>query len=144
MTARRPAVRVGGRWGVLSAGDSLAGIPGGVQAVFDGGGGVVAVGAYCDIRVPYAFLLNKVTVLADVAGSLVVDVRVGSFAAYPPTGADSIVAAAPPSLAGTNKSEDTALTGWTKQVAAGAVMRFVVTACSGIGRATLILEGVRN
>lgn len=144
MTARRPIVSVAGSLRQLPPGDTLVGLLGCCQAVFDGGGADVTVGAACEVRVPYAMQLTRVTVLGDAAGSITVDVRVDTFANYPPSAGDSIVGAAPPQLSAAASSEDSTLSGWTVQIAAGSVVRFVVTACSGIRRATVLLDGVRN
>lgn len=128
----------------ISASGGGGSVVGACQAAFDGGGSDVAVGSACEIRMPYAMTISKVTVLGDAAGSISVDVRVDSLANYPPLAGDSIVGASPPQLSGSASSEDSTLSGWTTAIAAGSVLRFVVSACSGIGRATVILEGVRS
>lgn len=128
----------------ISASGGGGSVVGACQAAFDGGGSDVAVGSACDIRMPYAMTISKVTVLGDAAGSISVDVRVDSLANYPPLAGDSIVGASPPQLSGSASSEDSTLSGWTTAIAAGSVLRFVVSACSGIGRATVIIEGVRS
>jgi hypothetical protein len=58
---------------------------------------------------------------------------------YPPTNADTICAAAPPTIAAANKSIDTTLTGWTTALAAGTTLRFNVESVSLIERLALIL-----
>ena len=113
-------------------------------AVFDGGGADIAVGSQCDIRVPYGCTLTKVSLLGDVAGNLAIDIRVASYASYPPVGADSIVGTNKPALVTADKFEDAALTGWTVAVPSGAVVRFNVESCTGIKRATILIEGVRT
>lgn len=128
----------------ISASGGGGSVVGACQAAFDGGGSDVAVGSACEIRMPYAMTISKVTVLGDAAGSISVDVRVDSLANYPPLAGDSIVGASPPQLSGSASSEDSTLSGWTTAIAAGSVLRFVVSACSGIGRATVIIEGVRS
>ena len=112
-------------------------------AVFDGGGDVIAVGAQCDVRVPYGCTITKVSLLADQVGSIVVDVWADIYANYPPTAGDSITAAAKPTISAGNKSEDATLAGWSTSIASGTVIRFNVNSCSGIERATILLEGVR-
>ncbi|WP_325435620.1 hypothetical protein [Pseudomonas nitroreducens] len=115
-----------------------------VGASFDGGGAAVAVGSACEVTLPYGMTLAAATVLGDAAGSIALDVQVVALASYPPTGANSIVGSAPPGLAGAISSQDTTLSGWSRSLPAGSVVRFVVTSCSGIGRATITLEGVRT
>lgn len=144
MTARQPLVRKNGRIQQLPAGDTLAGLRANFGCTFDGGGAGVAVGSACDIRLPYACTLDKLSLVSDTTGSIVIDVRVDTFANYPPTDADSIAAAAKPTLATSNKTEDSTLAGWSKDIALGSVVRFVVESSSGIGRVTLALEGTRT
>ena len=150
MVARRPIVSVDGRRRQLPAGDTLAGLPAAsmvssIQATFDGGGSAITVGAECDVRLPYDMELARVTVLGDAAGSITVDVRVAAnLASYPPYAVDSIVAATPPRLVSAVSSEDSSLTGWTTSLTAGSVVRFVVTACSGVNRAVVNVEGVKG
>ena len=139
----RPLVRAGGRTRQLPLGEVLTGIPGGCQAVFDGAGQPIAVGARCEVRVPYGMRLVRATVLGDAPGQLQVDVRVAPLVAYPPGGADSIVGAAYPSLAGASSSEDIGLSGWSTTVPANSVVQFVIVACADVGRATVILDGER-
>lgn len=117
---------------------------GALGATFDGGGATITVGSACEVVLPYSMTLSAATFLADAVGSMTIDVRVVALESYPPSAGNSIVGAAPPSLASANKSRDTTLSGWATSLPAGSVVRFVVTACSGIGRATITLEGVRN
>ncbi len=112
-------------------------------ATFDGGNVDIAPGAYCDIRVPYGCTITKASLLTDEIGSIVVDVRVVPFVAFPPLGSDSIVGANPPQVLGGNKWEDSVLSGWSADISSGAVVRFHVLVCTGVTRATVLLEGVR-
>lgn len=113
-------------------------------ATFDGGGADIAVGSQCDVFVPYAFTISRVTLLGDAAGSMVIDVWRDTYGNYPPTLADAITASAKPTLTGANKSQDATLTGWTTAVAAGTTLRFNVDVCVGIKRATILIEGVKT
>ena len=113
-------------------------------ATFDGGNADIAPGAFCDVRVPYPCTLTRASVLAVPAGSLTIDVRAAPFISFPPTGADSIVGTAPPGVSAASTYEDPALEDWEANVAAGSVIRFFVTACNGVRRATILLEGIRE
>jgi len=53
------------------------------------------------------------------AGSIVVDIWSDTFSNYPPTVADTICAAAKPTITAAVKSADTTLTGWTKELSRG-------------------------
>lgn len=109
----------------------------------DGGGTAIEVGAQCDVQLPYAMTITRAAVLADAAGSIVVDVWADTLGNFPPDVSDSICAATPPSLSGAASGEDTTLVGWTVTLAAGTVLRFNVNSCSGIERATVLIEGIR-
>ena len=112
--------------------------------VIDGGGSVITTGVKGFIRVPRACTITKVTVLSTDAaassGSIVVDIWKDIYANYPPTDADSITAAAPPTLSSATKSEDSTLTGWTKSVSAGDVLGFNVDSATTVTRVLVLLE----
>ena len=110
-----------------------------IGASFDGQGAPIAVDTYCDIYVPFACTVTGVAMLADQTGSIVVDVWKDTYANYPPTNADTICAAAPPTISSATKSLDTTLTGWTTAIAAGTTLRFNVESCSLIERLALVL-----
>lgn len=86
----------------------------------------VATGVFADVRVPFACTITAVTVLADVAGSLVVDIWKDTLANYPPTVADSICGSNKPTLSAARTYEDTSVTGWTTSISAGDCLRFNV------------------
>ena len=139
-------------WNDLIARSALQGDPGPPgpssscfpTASFDGGLGDIAVGAACDLFVPFGFTIDRATLLGDAAGTLQVDIRVVSYAAHPPGPTHTICGGSPPTLASTNRAQDSTLTGWTTVIAAGSVMRFIVTASAGVKRATLVLDGSRS
>lgn len=115
-----------------------------VGATFDGGGADILTGSQCDVFVPYAFTITKVTLLADAVGSIVIDIWKDTYGNYPPTVADKITASAPPTLSSASKGQDATLTGWTKPVAASSTLRFNVNSCTGIKRCQILIEGVRT
>ena len=124
----------------LPSGDVLAGVARVIACVFDGNGAALAVGAKAYVRIPQAGTITKVTMLADVSGSAVVDVWKDTYANYPPTVADSIAASAKPTISGALKSEDATLTGWTLSIAAGDVIAFNLDSCTTITRLTVEIE----
>jgi hypothetical protein len=111
-----------------------------IPVTFNGMLGVIEVGAYARWRAPAAGTITKSTLLADVSGSIVVDVYKDTYANYPPMNADSITASAPPTISSATKAEDATLTGWTTSFAAGDVLIFQVESCSTITHATLLLD----
>jgi hypothetical protein len=83
--------------------------------------------------------------LADQSGSVVIDIWKDTYANFPPTDADSITSATPPTIPATNqKAEDTSLTNWTKTFAKGDILGFNVDSATTIKQATLSLSGYKT
>jgi hypothetical protein len=115
-----------------------------IGILIDGGGTAILTGVKGDLYIPFACTITAVTMLADTSGSIVVDIWKDTYANYPPTVADTITAAAKPTISSAVKSQDTTLTGWTTAIAAGSILRFNVDSVSGISRVTLALTVVSS
>lgn len=111
-----------------------------IELIIDGGGLVIATGVKADIELGYAATITKWTLLADQSGSIVVNIWKDTFANYPPTVADKITAAAPPTITTATKGQSSTLTGWTTAITAGDTLRFNVDSVTSIQRVTLALE----
>jgi len=111
-----------------------------VGITIDGGGSAITTGVKGFIEVPFAGTITQATVLLDQSGSIVIDVWKDVYANYPPTDADSITAAAPPTVTTATNSQDSTLTGWTTSVAAGDILGFNVDSITTATRATLVLK----
>jgi microcompartment protein CcmL/EutN len=81
-------------------------------------------------------------IIADQSGSIIFDVKKGTFAAYPT--AASVVAAAPPTLTTARTASSTSLTGWTVAFSAGDVFQFDVSSASTVTKVSLILKVRRS
>lgn len=90
------------------------------------------------LPVPFACSLLEWTLVADITGSLVVDVLHSTFAAFPPV--TSIVGAAPPNINNSNKGRSAVLTGWTPAIGAGDILGISVVSATDIVLATLTLK----
>ena len=110
-------------------------------AVFDGGGSVLTVGTTVDVIIPVAMTITSWTMLADVSGSAVVDLWKDTYANYPPTVADTITAAAIPTITTAIKNTSSTLTGWTTAISAGDIIRFNVNSATTITRLTISIQG---
>jgi hypothetical protein len=134
---------VGGNFSIAIDMDELDDIIGGptvgVIAVFDGSGAVIPVSTQLDIPVPFDCHIEECAMYAAQAGSIVIDIWKDIHGSFPPTLADSITAAAKPTIAAADKSLDTTLTGWTRSITAGDILRFNVDSASTIKRVTLEL-----
>lgn len=105
----------------------------------DGGGAVITTGVKGFSSVPASGTIIRARMLADQSGSAVINVWKDVFANYPPTVADKITAAAPPTLTAQDHSEDVTLTGWTTSVTVGDVIGFNVDSATTVQRVTLEL-----
>lgn len=105
----------------------------------DGGGSAITTGVKGFSSVPVSGTIVRARMMADQSGSAVIDVWKDIFANYPPTVADTITAAAKPTLSTQDHSDDTTLTGWTTAVTAGDVLGFKVDSATTVTRVTLEL-----
>lgn len=103
-------------------------------------GSPISTGIKGDIVVPYAGTIQRVSLLADQSGDIVVDIWKDTYANYPPVVGDSITASAKPTLSSATKYEDATLTGWTTAVAAGDILRFNVDSAATVTRVQVTLD----
>jgi hypothetical protein len=123
----------------LGAGSAGTGAVGTLEFLIDGVGAPVTTGVKGDMRVDFACTVTGWALMADQAGSVVVDVWKDALINFPPTVADSITASAKPALAGADHASSTTLTGWVTTVNAGDVFRFNVSSAATVQRVTLAL-----
>lgn len=116
----------------------------GITFIIDGGGSAITTGEKGHLEIPFNCTIQRVTLLADQDGSIVVDIWKKAYAGFPPTDADSITAATPPTISGAKKSQDSALTGWTKAISAGDILAFNVDSCATVTRVTISLKAVKT
>jgi hypothetical protein len=113
--------------------------------IIGNGAATVTTGVKGWLEVPYACTLTSIRLFADAAGAIVIDIWKDTYANFPPTDADSITSATPPTIPATNqKAEDTSLTNWTKTFAKGDILGFNVDSATTIKQATLSLNGYKT
>lgn len=117
---------------------------GAVNLVFGDGVNPLTTGQKGHLRWPMAGTLLRASLMADQVGSIVIDIWKDTWANFPPTVADTITAAAKPTLASAQKAEDTTLTGWTKTFVDGDVYAFNVDSVATVTRVTLELKYERT
>jgi hypothetical protein len=117
-----------------------------IEFAIDGGGAELATGEYSNIniKIPWNCYIVGAYAYADQSGSVVVDLWNDTHANYPPTVGDSIVASAPITISTADKSEDLTLTGWTRQLTRGDIMRPNVNSVTTIEAVTIALMVVKN
>jgi len=111
-----------------------------ITFIIDGGGSAITTGIKGALEIPFACTINRVTLLADQSGSIVIDIWKQAYADYPPEDAQSIVSAAPPTLSSAAKSQDSTLTDWTTAIAAGDCLIFNVDSIATCTWVTLSLK----
>lgn len=90
-----------------------------IEVLIGDGVGDLTVGVTAYFEVPNNFTLQRVTLVANTSGCIVLDVWKDTYANFPPTVADTITASAKPTLTSAQKYQDTTLTGWTTSWAKG-------------------------
>ncbi len=108
--------------------------------IIDGGGQVITTGVKGYLRVPFPCVIDRVTLTADQAGSIQVDVWKSAYADFPPTDAGSITGGHEPNITGSSKSEDATLTGWNTSLSEGDILAFNVDSAATITRLTVNLH----
>jgi hypothetical protein len=117
---------------------------GGVDIIIDGGGAVITTGVKVDLETKYAGTIASWTLLADQSGSIVIDLWKDTYANFAPTVADTITAAAKPTLAAAIKNQSSTLTGWTTSFARGDIIRVNVDSVGTVTRVVLGLTFQRT
>lgn len=112
-----------------------------LQIIIDGGGSAITSGEkYVGVRIPWNCTILGWYLVADQSGSIQIDLQVDTFANFPPTVADTIVASAPPALSAAQTDSDTTLTGWTTALAEGDWMRVYVDSATTVEWVNLVIE----
>jgi len=115
--------------------------------IIDGGGSAITTGQKGHLEIPFACTLSAWTLMADVAGAIVIDIWKDTYANFPPTDADAMPGAGKePTIAATNqKAQDTDISDWTTvAITAGDILAFNVDSCTTITRVTLSLKAVKT
>ena len=107
----------------------------------DGGGIELTTGIKGYIAIPYNCTITGWVALADISGSIKIDVWKDVYANYPPDDTDSITNGHEPEITTATKAEDSDLGDWSSvTVTAGDVIGFSVDSITDITRLTLILQ----
>jgi hypothetical protein len=114
--------------------------PGVINFVIDGGGSAITTGFKGVAMVPFDCTIDRVDVLGNASGSIVVDIWRDTYANHPPVDADSITASAPATLSSAVKSRDSTLTGWTKQLNEDDILAFNVDSAATVTSVTVSLK----
>lgn len=112
-----------------------------LEFIIDGGGSAITTGQKGHLEVPFNCIVNGWTVVADVAGAIVVDIWKDTYANFPPTVADTIAGSELPTLVATNqKNQDLSLTTWTIALTKGDIIAFNVNSITTCQRVNISLR----
>ena len=112
----------------------------GIPFIIDGGGSAITTGQKGHLEIPFACTITGWTILADQAGSCVIDLWKDSYANFPPTVADTIAGTEKPTLAAVQKNQDLTLSTWTTAVTAGDILAYNVDSASTVQRVLVALR----
>jgi hypothetical protein len=118
-----------------------------IEASFDGGGSALVADAYLTIEIPCDCTLQRVTMIADVSGSVGIWIGYCTYAnyiAFPSGDFTSLSGATFPtpslSISSAVKNQNTSLGGWTTSLIAGDILGFIIPAnATTIDRLTVSL-----
>ena len=116
----------------------------GIIFIIDGIGSAITTGEKGHLEIPFNCTIQQVTMAADQTGSIVVDIWKDTYANFPPTNADSITNATPPTITTALKSQDSTLTNWTTTITTGDILAYNVSSCTNITRLTVSLQTVKT
>lgn len=114
----------------------------GIQFVMDGAGATISAGTKGYVEVPFSGTVTGWTVVSDLSGDIVIDVKRSSYANFPTT--VSIAGSEKPTIASARKGQDLTLTTWTANVALGDIIEFYVDSATNITKATLAIRITRS
>jgi hypothetical protein len=126
--------------GRIFIGRTVVGDIASITFIIDGGGSAITTGQKGHLEIPFDCEIERVTLLADQTGSIVIDIWKDTYANFPPTSADSICGGNKPTISNAQKYQDSTLTGWTKTINAGDILAFNVDSAATITRVTLALK----
>ena len=108
----------------------------------DEGGAAITTGKKYQTKMSGSYRVLGWTLVADVAGAIVIDVNKSTYAGFPTTATMS--ATEKPTIAATNqKAQNLALADWS-DIVEGDILEFEVDSCTTITRVTLTLDLVRK
>lgn len=110
--------------------------------IIDGGGSVITTGVKGNVVLDADYVFNGWTIVSDLAGAIVVDVRRTTFGSFPSTNVDagtSIVTGALPTITATGRAAQN-LTITTVDLAARDILEFEVNSATTVTRVTVALR----
>jgi hypothetical protein len=113
-----------------------------ISMLFDGGGASVSAGITRFTLIPFPATITGWTVMADVSGSISIDIWKASFANFPPTVSNTIVNGYPLVLSSAQSAQGSVANWSTVTINAGDVLAYHVTSASTVTAVTAQLTAV--
>ncbi len=117
---------------------------GGIGFTIDAGTSVITTGLKGYVIIPYDAIIQSWTVVADISGSIVIDVWKDTFNNYPPLVSDSIAGTEKITLSSQTKNQDVSLSSWTTNINAGDILAFNVDSASTVHRVTVSMSVIKT
>jgi hypothetical protein len=105
--------------------------------VIDGGGSAITTGQKGHLEVPFNCTVNAWTIMADVSGSIVVDIWKTNYASFPPAVGNTIAGTEKPTLSSQQKNQDLSLTSFSTSLSKGDILAFNVDSASTVTRVVI-------
>jgi len=125
---------------VASAGSNVTTAVHQVVVIIGDGVNIITTGVKGYLPLTFPGTFTEWHLVADVSGSIVIDVWKDTYANYPPTVADTIAGSEKPTLSSVIKNQDLSLGTWTTGFSAGDVLGFNVDSVATVKQVTLILK----
>jgi hypothetical protein len=105
----------------------------------DGAGSVITPGVKQYLRVPYNCTITSAEIVADITGSIIIDIYKSTYANFPPTSSIIVGSENRPTLNNALTYKNTTLTGWNTTLSAGEYIGFYVDTVNSVKKITLTL-----
>lgn len=116
-----------------------------VSFTIGGGGSAITAGLKgVGLQMGYNAVIRKVTVFADVSGSVSIDIWKDTPANYPPTVVDTIVGGNPATIVSALSNSDVNLTGWNTDLNCDDILLYNVNSATDITFLTITLHVIRD
>jgi hypothetical protein len=106
-----------------------------IGVTLSGNGGTISAGSKGYMFMPRAGTITSWTIVGDVTGSIIIDVKRSTYAAFPTT--TSIAGSTLPTVTSAQKNTSSTLTGWSTSLATGDIIEFVVNSNTAFTKITL-------
>ena len=110
--------------------------------IIDGGGSAITTGSKGFLQIPAAYTITGWTLVADQAGSAVIDVRKSTYSGFPTN--SSICAADLPTLSAVQKNQNLSAGTWTTAVTAGDILEFIVNSATTVTKLSLTIVATKT